>query len=140
MGRVLDGKLANVPLALQVLHLLQFSSPASGLDYADVDFFISGDRVIFERILFESTKADAVWLQLEGAGEMNIDTFELNTRFHSRSAVAVVRDVIGEIGDQLVAIDVIGPLWAPEGRLVALPGQAPSELIGSAPVTSAPED
>ena len=136
MGRVLDGKLANVPLVLQLLHLLQFSTPAGGLDYAGVDFFITQDRVIFERAILESTHQDTAWLQLIGAGEMNLDTFELNARFNSRSAVALLRDTVGGIGDQLVAIEVTGPLWAPEAKLVPLPGMStPDEsMVGTAPV------
>jgi len=141
-GRVLDGELAGVPMVLQLLNLLQFSSPVDNLDYADVDFFIDGDRAVFERLLFESTQQKALLLELRGTGEVNLKTFEIVGRFHSRGAVPLVRDVVGGIGDQLVGIELTGPLWDPEARFVALPGigKASSAMIGAAPLVEGEAD
>ena len=119
--RVLGGKLASVPLTLQLLNLFQFTSPSGGPDFANAEFYVTGDRVTFERILFESTRGKAAWLQLFGVGQLDLNTFEIDARFHSRSAVLLLRDVVGEIGDQLVAIEVTGPLWDPEADIVTLP-------------------
>ncbi|MDY7109326.1 MAG: hypothetical protein SYC29_11890, partial [Planctomycetota bacterium] len=134
--RVLDGKLASIPLSLQLLHLLQFTSPSGGPDYASAEFFITGDRVTFERLLFESTRGNSAWLQLIGVGQMDLDTFKLDARFHSRSAVLVLRDLVGEIGDQLVAIEVTGPLWDPEASVITLPNinKPRSAIVGASPL------
>jgi hypothetical protein len=126
-GRVLYGRLASVPLAWQMLQLLQLTMPGDGLDYGETEFFIAGDTVYFERILFEDTIATAAALQLFGTGEMDLDSFQLDTRFRARSGVAIVREVVGAIGDQLAVIEVDGPLWDPDARLsprasVLMPG------------------
>jgi hypothetical protein len=134
--RVLGGKLATIPLSLQLLHLVQFTSPSEGPDYANAEFYVTGDRVTFERILFESTRGKAAWLQLMGVGRLDLNTFELDARFHSRSAVLVLRDLVGEIGDQFVAIEVTGPLWDPKADIITLPNlnKPRSAIVGASPL------
>jgi len=120
--RVLHGKMANIPLALQVVQLVQFTLPFSGsLDYADADAYIVGDRAYFERILLESTSGKNAMLQLFGEGDVDINTLELNVRFRSRSGVAIIRDVVGGVTDRLYGIEVTGPLSDPKARVVPLP-------------------
>jgi hypothetical protein len=126
VARVLEGRLADLPLTLQLLHLLQLTIPPDGLDYADAEFYIAGDRAVFERILFEGTIGQTAAIQLLGRGEMNLDTFELAARFRSRSGVAILRDIVGEISDQLAVLEVTGPLWSPSARLVPLPAMSRS--------------
>lgn len=140
--RVLGGKLAGVPLSLQLLHLLQFTSPSQRPDYASADFYITGDRVTFERILFESTRGNSAWLQLIGVGQMDLNTFEIDARFHSRSAVLLLRDLVGEIGDQLVAIEVTGPLWDPEASIITLPNinKPRASIVGASPIVREGEE
>ena len=122
--RILNGNLANVPLVLQLMQMLQLTLPGSGvLDYADADMYLIGDRVVFERILFESTSGRLATLQLFGEGEMNFQTFELNTRFRARSGVRGLREVIGAISDKLYEIEVMGTLRNPQPRLVPLPSK-----------------
>ncbi len=119
--RILHGTVAEVPLALQVMQVVQLTMPfTGGLDYADADMYLSGDRMIFEQLLFENTLGDLAPLQLFGEGEINIDTLELDVRFRCRSGLVVIRDIIGGIGDQLYEIHVTGPLGNPQAR-VALP-------------------
>jgi hypothetical protein len=120
--RVLRGDMAAVPLALQLMQLFQLTFPFSGgLDYADAQMYLVGDRVFFERIVFESSVGGNAMLQLFGEGEMNFDTLELNTRFHSRSGIAILRDVVGAVGDRLYEIEVTGTLSEPKTRVVPLP-------------------
>lgn len=120
--RVLHGKMATIPLGLQVVQMLQFTLPFSGdLDYADADMYIEGDRIHFERILLESTVGSNAALQLFGEGEMNFETLELDTWFRSRSGVAIIRDVVGDIADRLYVIHVTGPLRNPQARIAPLP-------------------
>jgi hypothetical protein len=136
VARVLGGHLAGVPLALQIMNVLQLTVPASGIDYADTAFYVAGDTLVFEDILFESTHGELATLRLIGAGQMSLDTFELETRFRSRSAIVGLSDLVGGLGDQFVAIEITGTLGAPEARMIALPGLSKPgpELVGAAPV------
>jgi hypothetical protein len=56
-----------------------------------------------------------------GEGELNFDTLELNTRFRSRGALPIIREIMGELGDRLYAVEVTGPLGNPKARVVPLP-------------------
>ncbi len=121
--RAVDGSLANVPLILQLAQIMQLTVPLRGeLDHADIVFFIDGDRAVFERILLESTIGSAAALQLFGSGELNLRTFELDTRFRSRSGMLLIRDLVGGLSDQLYMIEVTGTLASPRARVVPLPG------------------
>jgi hypothetical protein len=123
--RVLNGRMASVPLLMQMVKLTQFTAPVVGeFNGANIEMYLKGDRVIFEHILFESTLGNNALLQLIGEGEMNFDTLELNTRFRSRGGVAVVRDIVGGVSDQLYQIEVTGPLSDPKARVIALPGMS----------------
>jgi hypothetical protein len=122
--RVIHGRVASVPLALQLVQVTQLTAPIRGsLDYADVNWYMIGDRVVFERILFESTLFNNAVLQLIGEGEMQFSTTELNTRFRSRSGLALVRDIMGELSDQFYIIEVTGPLRDPKARLIPPPAK-----------------
>lgn len=120
--RVLNGRVATVPLVLRMVQMLQFTLPMGGkINYAEADLYIVGNRVGFERILFESAVAQSVALQLIGEGEMTFDTLELDTQFRVRGGVPILRDIIGSLGDHLYGIEVTGPLRDPHVRLVPLP-------------------
>jgi hypothetical protein len=122
--RIMNGNMASVPLVLKLMQVMQLTLPVGGvLDYAEAEAYLVGDRLMFERILFESTAGDLAMLQLFGEGEMNFQTLELNTRFKVRSGVRGVRDVIGVISDTLYEIEVAGTLRNPVPRLVPLPSR-----------------
>lgn len=122
-ARAIGGGLANVPLVLQLVQLLQLTVPLRGdMDHADLVFYIDGDRAVFERILLESTLGSAATLQLIGNGELNLSTFELDTQFRSRSGILVIRDLVGGLSDQLYVIEVTGTVAKPRARVVPLPG------------------
>jgi hypothetical protein len=122
----LRGRVAEVPLILQILKIPQLTLPISGIiDYADADFFIVGEQLTFERLLFESTLGDNVQLQLLGEGGMDLDDFTINARFRSRGGVLLVRDLMGGLGDQLYMIEVTGPLNDPRATIVPLPALSP---------------
>src|SRR5262249_13241088 len=111
------------PLLMQIVKLSQLTIPLGGdLNGANVEMYLSGNRVVFERIVFESTMGNKALLQLIGEGDMNFDTLELNARFRSRGGVALVRDIVGGVSDQLYQIEVTGPLSDPKARVVPLPG------------------
>jgi hypothetical protein len=116
-ARVIDGQIANLPLALRLLQLLELMPPVSGsLDFADVAFFITGDRVVFDRLSLECPT-----LQLLGEGEMDFNTLELDLQFKTRGTLGLVREVVAQISDRLLAIVVTGTLSDPKVTIVPLP-------------------
>jgi len=120
--RVINGRLSTVPLVLQALQVMQLTLPIAGeLDYADADMYVIGDMAHFEHILFESSVGGAAALQLRGEGTLDLRTMEIAARFRARSGVAILRDIIGGIGDMLYEIEVTGPLREPRARIVPLP-------------------
>jgi hypothetical protein len=121
--RVIGDELGEIPFALRLSQVLQFSlSFDDQWDYADADFYIDGNRLVMDRILFESTVDDRVaQLQLLGQGEVDLDSMQLLARFRSRGGVMILRDIIGGIGDQLYQIELFGQLKDPRSRVVALP-------------------
>jgi hypothetical protein len=120
--RVVNGHLSSIPLVLQALQVMQLTLPLSGgLDFADADLYIVGDTAHFEHILFESTVGDSAALQLLGEGTLDLTTMEVTARFRPRSGIAILRDIIGGIGDMLYEIEVTGPIGSPQARVVPLP-------------------
>jgi hypothetical protein len=123
VARIVGERLADVPLVLQLLQVFYVTLPGATWDFADATFYVEGGRMIFERIKLESTilgdRSGVVAQELVGAGEMDLETLEINARFSSRGGLIGVRDVIGGIGDQIAAIEVTGPIWDPKARLVS---------------------
>lgn len=120
--RVVGGDLGSVPLLLQMMHMLQLTLPMSpSLKFADADFYVKGDHLFFERILFESTFGDNALIQLIGEGSLEFGTLKLDTRFRSRGGILLIRDLVGGIGDKLYVIEVTGTLTDPQPRIVPLP-------------------
>ncbi|MFB3139467.1 MAG: hypothetical protein ACE10B_09630, partial [Phycisphaerales bacterium] len=113
----IHAQIANLPLALRLLQLLELMPPVSGsLDFADAAFYITGDRVVFDRLSLE-----CVTLQLLGEGEMDFNSLELDLQFKTRGTLGLVRDVVGQISDRLLAIVVTGTLGDPKVTIVPLP-------------------
>ena len=128
---MINGQIANLPLALRLLQLLELMPPVSGsLDFADVAFYITGDRVIFDRLSLECPT-----LQLLGEGEMDFNTLELDLQFRTRGTFGLLRDLVGEISDRLLAIAVTGTLGDPKVTIVPLPAlsSAPKPTTGRWP-------
>jgi hypothetical protein len=120
--RVINGRLSAIPLALQAMNMLQLTLPLSGeLDYADAEMYVIGDLAHFEQMLFESSAGNAATLQLRGEGTLDLRTMEIAARFRPRSGIAILRDIIGGIGDMLYEIELTGPLRQPKARVVPLP-------------------
>ena len=121
--------ISGIPLALQIMQISHISLPAmSGkVDYAEIDFYIAGDWLTFEDILFESTMGEFAPLQIFGSGVMSLKSFELETRFRSRGGWLGLRDLVGGLGDQLYTIEITGHLRDPEARVVLVPNIASGE-------------
>ncbi|MCP3902097.1 MAG: hypothetical protein GY715_00555 [Planctomycetes bacterium] len=133
VARVIGGPLTEVPLMLQVLQLFHLAVPGQW-EYADAEFFIAGDRLVFEDLLFEATIMNNIGQQLRGGGELDLATWDLDARLNTRGGLFLIRDVVGAVGDQLGTIHVTGTLWEPVPSLVPLPGlMGPKALAGTAP-------
>ena len=118
--RVVYGRMADMPIALRVLQLFELMPPVSGtLDFADVAFYINGDRLVFERLFMECPT-----LQVLGDGEMRIPGFELDLRLRTRGTLPVIRDIVAAVSDALFEVEVTGSITDPKARLIALPGMS----------------
>jgi len=124
-ARVLGERVAHIPLVQRIVQISQLTlTMAPDLDFASLDFYVDGNNLVFEPegILFESTVGDIANMQLLGEGLLEIDSLQLDTRFHSRGGWLLLRDVVGSLGDQLYTIRVTGPLNDPEVGIITLPG------------------
>ncbi|MCZ6612653.1 MAG: hypothetical protein O6941_08445 [Planctomycetota bacterium] len=116
--RVIHGRMISMPLTLRILQLVELMPPFSGsLDFADLEFYVQRDRIVFERLFLECPT-----LELVGEGSMSYPGMELDVRFRTRGTVPVIRDLIGGLSDQLFVVEVTGPLGDPQARLIPLPG------------------
>jgi len=118
--RVVYGRMADMPIALRVLQLFELMPPVSGtLDFADIAFYINGDRLVFERLFMECPT-----LQVLGDGEMRIPGFELDLRLRTRGTLPIIRDIVAAVSDVLFEVEVTGSITDPKARLIALPGMS----------------
>ena len=118
--RVVYGRMADMPIALRVLQLFELMPPVSGtLDFADVAFYINGDRLVFERLFMECPT-----LQVLGDGEMRIPGFELDLHLRTRGTLPIIRDIVAAVSNVLFEVEVTGSITDPKARLIALPGMS----------------
>ncbi|MCA9296210.1 MAG: hypothetical protein KC983_06820, partial [Phycisphaerales bacterium] len=132
--RIVGGRVADVPVALQLAHLLQFTLPNEGhLDYAEVDFFINGTIMTMERILLESSSGQNATMQVFGDGRLDLETYDLNAWLHARSGIMVLRDLVGGITDSFFRIEVTGTLGKPVANLVPAGSTSREQRVASPP-------
>jgi len=122
-ARVIHGRMSPSPMMLRLLQISELMLPIAGsLETASLDFFVHGERVVFEDIRFECATLD-----LDGRGEMNYRTNEINLRFGRRGTLLVLGDIVGEISDALFLVEVTGTLDDPITRIVPLPAISRSQ-------------
>lgn len=116
--RVVYGRMADMPIILRVMQLFELMPPLSGtLDFADVAFYINGDRLVFEKLFMECPT-----LQVLGDGQMRIPGFELDLRLRTRGTVPVMRDIVAAVSNTLFQVEVTGPITDPNAKLIPFPG------------------
>ncbi len=116
-ARVFDGRLVNMPVVLRLLQLIELMPPVAGsLEFADAEFYVDGNAIVFEQLSLEGPT-----LQLVGTGQMGFESLELNVIFRPRGTLSIVRELVAGLSDQLVAIEVTGPLSDPVAQLIPLP-------------------
>jgi hypothetical protein len=112
----------ELPVMVRLLKILSIREPnRTAFSKSDIDFVVRGGHVYFPRINFNG---DAV--SLLGQGEMD---FQKNVRltFHGvvgrdEVHVPILREVMGGASQQVMQIQVDGPLTGPEVRRIAFPG------------------
>ncbi len=111
-----DAKLYELPMALGMLQLLNFSLPTSrSFDRASVSYLIYGDTVRFDAIAIEAPS-----IRIVGTGEMEYESLKLNLNLASRNPRALndpLTSIMSGIKDELVSIHVGGTLTKPKTQV-----------------------
>ncbi|MHC4303666.1 MAG: hypothetical protein ACYSW2_04160 [Planctomycetota bacterium] len=116
--RVVEGRMVDMPVTLRLLQLFEIMPPLAGsLDFADVDFYVDGGRLVFERLFLE---CPTLWMI--GEGEMSFPGLELDVRVRTKGTLPVVGDIVAAVSDTLFQVEVTGPIGDPKAKFVALPG------------------
>ena len=136
--RVRDADLFSVPPILRAVQLFQAPVSPDEFDFLATEFFLSGDAIHFERIRFEATVDDQLVHSLEGVAVVDTNDLGISARFRSRSGIAVLREVIGAVGDLIARIEVGGTVFEPEARVVPLPDPRTPITMTHAPPRLAP--
>ncbi|GHT34345.1 hypothetical protein FACS189427_01490 [Planctomycetales bacterium] len=119
-----DANIYEAPVMMQLLRELsirQSDSNAGAFRSIDVNFFLQGNRVILDPLVFEGDV-----LSLTGNGEMRLDSRNINlvmkTRLgNRRTQIPLISEILGGAGDQIVQLSIEGPLASPAVRRVLLP-------------------
>jgi len=112
----------ELPLMVRLLKILSIREPnRTAFSKSDVDFVVRGGHIYFPRINFNG---DAV--SLLGQGEMDFQK-NVHLTFHAvvgrdEVHVPILREVMGGASQQVMQIQVDGPVTGPEVRKVAFPG------------------
>ncbi len=124
MGRIKlrEADVYELPMMVSLLKILSIREPnRTAFSKSDIEFVIRGGHLYFPQINFNG---DAI--SLLGRGEMD---FQKNVRltFHAlvgrdEVRVPLLRDLMGGASQQIMQIQVAGPLTNPEMRRVAFPG------------------
>lgn len=106
---------------LRELSVRETDPNAGAFSSADINYYLQGNRVVFDPIIFEGTA-----FSLAGSGEMRLDNRHINlimkTRLgNRRTQIPIVSDILGGAGDQIVQLNIAGPLSDPTVHRVALP-------------------
>lgn len=117
-----DARLYEVPLALGLLQVLNFTVPASGsFDRASARYLIDGDAVIFDDIGF-----DAPTVAISGSGTMQYSNRKLDlTMFSSNPAgldLGPISEMLDVFKNELVCIRVTGTLEKPQTKAESFSG------------------
>lgn len=115
-----QGDVVTLPLVLTLVRVSNLHLPGSGtIDLAMGDYFIEGQRVIFEQL-----SAFAGSIELYGLGTMDWPTRQLDLRFTSRAVapVPLVTELVEGVRNQLMTLRVTGTTSEPKVVSEALPG------------------
>lgn len=117
--RVWGGTLLRIPLASRLIELSNLQAPTGQqIDYAQSEFFVEGDTVVFEQLGAASSSVN-----LDATGTMRWPSLELDLRVTSRGSrrTPVISDIIESFRNELVVSRVRGPLNDPSITVETLP-------------------
>ncbi len=113
--RVTGAELYEVPLAMWALQLSALTLPVStSFREADIDYYIDGDEVIFERLMLDSPA-----MSLHGQGVLNYRSQRLDMQFNTASKLRapLLTPIWESLRDLFVTIRVTGTLDQPQANL-----------------------
>ena len=136
----------ELPVMLSLLKVLSLRAPDTrAFSSSNINFRLEGGHIYFDRIHFSG---DAI--SLRGTGEMDLDK-NVQLTFYTvvgrdQFTVPLLSDVLGGASQQLMAIDVTGPLDHPQVVKKALPAvtealqeiQAELQNMGTATAATPP--
>lgn len=114
---VSDAELYEVPLAMWALQLSALTLPVStSFREADIDYYIDGNEVIFERLMLDSPA-----MALIGRGALNYQSQALDMQFNTASKLRapLLTPLWEAVRDLFMTIRVTGTLERPEAKLQA---------------------
>lgn len=106
---------------LRELSIREINPNAGAFSSADIDFRLHGPQMRLDQLTFEGGA-----FHLTGDGEVRLDTRQMNLHMRTRLGnkrwqIPGVSDIIGGAGDQLVQLNVHGPLSDPTVTRVLIP-------------------
>ena len=121
--RIVDAVLGDVPVIVGIQQILHLTVPTlSRPDFVDIDYYVSGNSIILNDILIESSVGEFSVFRLEGNGAYDWAKAEIAAELVPRGGVMVVDELIGLVQDHLYAVGISGPIEDPEVDLVPFPG------------------
>jgi len=128
-GRVsiVGGRLSSDPISMSLLQLSQLTLPLNdAIADLDASFHIENDRLALESIDLECDT-----LLLTGDGEVDLETMTIESLLEVRGRIPGLSDLLSPIAGLLYAVELEGPIAAPESSLRLLPGlsERPSPTI-----------
>ena len=121
--RITDAVLGDVPVIVGIQQMLQLTVPTlSRPDFVDIAYYVSGEQIVLEDILIESSLGEISPFSMTGTGTFDWVEGEIDAVLYPRGGLLVVDDLIGLFQDQLYAVGISGPVEDPEVGVVPFPG------------------
>jgi len=118
--RVEGGDVLNLPGIVPLLELSNLQAPAGEkVDLAFTDFFIEGDRLLFDKLYMYSPS-----IRITGEGRMTWSTTALDLSVESRGMrqIPLLSDILTSVREEIVSTRVTGTLYDPQFRYEQLSG------------------
>ena len=118
--RVEGGDVLNMPGIVPLLELSNLQPPANEkVDLAFTDFFITGDKLLFEDLYLYSPS-----IRITGAGQMGWPSTELDLRIETRGMrqIPILSEILTSLREEIVSTRVTGTLYHPQFRYEQLSG------------------
>ncbi len=116
---ITGGEVLRLPLMTPVFELVNLQPPVGEeLDDAAIEFGITGDRLVFDRLFVQS---GSIVMSASGEADLGAGTLDLAVRSSGRKRLPVVSDLMDALRHELVVTRITGAIGNPEYSLVQLP-------------------